>query len=158
MLPVLLKSLHCLMKELQHFFITFSYNFDMSLKSIKKRITPQLQDPLSRAFYKYWQLLIFILVDLERVYQSITSKRSDKKWLTFQEGWWEPPPPPPPPLARYVSRNCLTIGGLMLKFSKFQLPALNSFCAVLRKQLEGKFPPPPPIQNGVNFLHVKFTW
>ena len=74
----------------------FSYNFDISLKSIKKRITPQLQDPLSRAFYKYWQLLTCILVDLEWVYQSITSKRSNKQWLRFQEGL-------PPPLASMLA-------------------------------------------------------
>ena len=84
-------------KELLHFFITFSYNFDKSLKSIKKCITPQLQDPLSRAFYKYSQLLIFILVDLEWVYQSTTSKRPDKQWLRFQEGGVATTPPPPWP-------------------------------------------------------------
>ena len=82
-----------------HFFLQFRHIVEID----QKRITPQLQDPLSRAFYKYWQLLICILVDLEWVYQSITSKRSDKEWLRFQEGGGG---------GRYVSRNDLTIGGL----------------------------------------------
>ena len=69
--------------------------------------------PLSRASDKYWHLLICIPVDLEWVYQSIASKRSDKQWLRFQEGGGNPPSTlPPPPLARYVSRNGLTVGGL----------------------------------------------
>ena len=34
-------------------FITFSSNFYVALKSFKNRITPQLQDPLYRAFHKY---------------------------------------------------------------------------------------------------------
>ena len=34
------------MKELLHFFITFSYNFYISSKSVEKLITPQLQDPM----------------------------------------------------------------------------------------------------------------
>ena len=32
--------------------VNFHYNFYISLKSVKKLITPQFQDPLSRAFYK----------------------------------------------------------------------------------------------------------
>ena len=66
-----------------HFFLQFLY---ISLKSVKKLITPQLQDPLSRAFHKYRQLLICILVDLGWVYQSTISKRLDKQCLRFQEG------------------------------------------------------------------------
>ena len=51
----------------------FLPDFDLSLKLIEKWITPQLQDPLSCAFFKYSQLLFCILVDSEWVYQSITS-------------------------------------------------------------------------------------
>ena len=43
----------------------------------------------------------------------MTSRRSDKQRLRFQEGQGWQPPPPPPPLAKYVSRNGLTIGGLI---------------------------------------------
>ena len=46
-------------------------------------MTPQLQDPLSRAFYNYLQILICIQVDLEWVYHSTKSKRSDKQCLRF---------------------------------------------------------------------------
>ena len=85
------------MKELQHFLITFSYNFYISLKSVEKLITPQLEDPLSHAFYKYWQILICILVDLEWVYKSAVSKRSDNQWLLdLKRGGRTPPPPTPP--------------------------------------------------------------
>ena len=49
----------------------------------KKLITQQFQDHLSCRLYKYWQLLICILVDLEWVYQWTISKWSDKQWLRF---------------------------------------------------------------------------
>ena len=76
----------------------FFLQFRHIIKIDQKKKTPQLQDPLSCAFYKYWQLFISILVDLEWVYQSITSKRSDKQWLRFQEegGNHHPPPLPRP--------------------------------------------------------------
>ena len=83
------------MKELQHFLI--SYNLYISLKSIKKHITPQLQDPLSRAFHEYLQLLISILVELGWVYKSTISKMSDEQWLRFKEGGGNHSP-----LARYM--------------------------------------------------------
>ena len=41
---MLLKSLNCLMKELQHFLITFSSNFYISLKSVKMLTTNVLKD------------------------------------------------------------------------------------------------------------------
>ena len=72
------KSLNCPMKELLHFFITFSYNFIESLKSVKKPITRQLQDNLSRP----------------SISQTINNKqRSD---IRFQEGVATNPLPPPP--------------------------------------------------------------
>ena len=46
--PVVFKSLNCLMKESLQFFINVSYSFYISLKSVKKLITPQLQDPVPR--------------------------------------------------------------------------------------------------------------
>ena len=60
---------------------------------MKKCITPQLHDPLSLAFHKYWQLLICIRVELGWVYKSTISKRSNKQWLRFKEGRRCPPPP-----------------------------------------------------------------
>ena len=45
------------------------------LKSVRKLITPQLQDPLSRPFYKYLQFLIYILVDMGWVYQSTNKQK-----------------------------------------------------------------------------------
>ena len=83
---------------------------------------------LSHAFYKYSQLLICIPVDLAWVYQSITRKRSDKQWFRFQEGWGGSNHPPP--LARYVSQNGLTIGGLKFAQLKFY-------------EILGRAPPPP---------------
>ena len=93
----------------------FSYNLYMSLKSVKKHITPQYQNPLSLAFHKYWQFLVpvCILVELGWVYKSTISKMSNKQWLKFKK-WVATTPSPPPSLARYVSRNGLTIGGLTL--------------------------------------------
>ena len=75
-------------------FHQFCYNFHISLKSGQ---TPQLHDLLSRAFHKYWQLLICILIDLGWVYKLTTSKRSDKQWLRFKEGVATTIPSPPPP-------------------------------------------------------------
>ena len=67
------------------------------------------------SFSQKWEEILEILatfnlflVDLEWVNQSITSKRSDKQLLRFLEGVATPLLP----LARYVSRNGLTIGGL----------------------------------------------
>ena len=72
------------MKELEYFLIT--YNLYISLKSVKKHITPQLQEPLSHAFQEYLQLLICILVELGWVYKSTISKGSDKQCLRFKGG------------------------------------------------------------------------
>ena len=60
-----------------HSSLQFLYIAEMSY-------TPQLQDPLSRVFHEYWQLLICIQVDLGYVYKLTTSKRSDKQWLWFK--------------------------------------------------------------------------
>ena len=56
--------------------------------------TPQFQDPLSRAFHKYLQLVICVLVDLGWVYKLTISKRSEKQWLRFKEEGDNPPPSP----------------------------------------------------------------
>ena len=62
-----------------YFFLQFSHIAEICQ-------TPQLQDPLSCAFHKYWQLLICILVDLRWVYKSTIRKRSDKKWFRLKGG------------------------------------------------------------------------
>ena len=66
------------MKELLHFFITFSNNFIESLKSVKKLITPQLQDNLSRP----------------SILQTVNNKRKVRHKIS--RGGWQPNPPPPP--------------------------------------------------------------
>ena len=53
-------------------------------------------------------------------YKSTITKRSDKQWLSFKEGGGRDPP-----LARYVSQNGLTIGGLKLEESIFCFLAQN---------------------------------
>ena len=92
------------MKDLQHFIITFLQY--LHIAEIGE--TRQLQDTLSSAFQKHWQLFICILVDLWWVYTSTISKRSDKQWIRFKEGGGNLRWPD------YVSRNELTIGGLII--------------------------------------------
>ena len=75
-----------------HFFLQFRHIIEIDQKAQNTTTST----PLSRAFYKYWLLLICILVDLEWVYQSATSKRSDKQWLRFQEGGSRNHTPPQP--------------------------------------------------------------
>ena len=110
---MLLKSLHCLMKEFLHFFITFSYNFDIWLKSIKKSITPQ-QRPSVPCILQI--LTTFNLYSgRPRVGLSVNNKQKVRQAvvkISRREVATLPPLPPPPPLARYVSRNGLIIGGL----------------------------------------------
>ena len=67
---------------------TFSSIFIQFLHIAEIGQTPQLQDPLSRAFHKYLQLLICILVDLGWVYKLTIRERSDKQWLRFKEREW----------------------------------------------------------------------
>ena len=71
----------------KHFFIIFFLQF-LHIAEIGQ--APQIQDPLSRAFHKYLQLLICILIDLGFVCKTTISKRSEKQWLRFKEG--TPPP------------------------------------------------------------------
>ena len=80
----------------------FSYNFDISLKSIKKRITPQLQDPPVPCILQI--LTTFNLysgrpgVDL-----SVNNKQKVRQAMVKTSrgggGGWQPPPPRPEMLA-----------------------------------------------------------
>ena len=109
-----------------HFFLQFRHIVEIDPKAHNSTTSRSL----SRAFYKHWQLLICILVDLEWIYQWTTSKRSDKQWLRFQKQ---------PPLARYVSQIGLTIGELSIVESlvfrtvliKYKLPCSLPACLVL---------------------------
>ena len=67
---------------------------------------------------------------------SVNNKQNVRQAMVkISKGGWQPsPPPPPPPLARYVSRNGLTIGGiirihseLFSYFFRFNASALLSF-------------------------------
>ena len=100
------KLLHCLTKELQHFFITFCYNFYISLISVKKLITPQLPCIL--------QILttINLYSGRHRVGLSVNNKQKVRQAMVKIRRGRGGGNHPPPPLTRYVSRNGLTIGGL----------------------------------------------
>ena len=88
-----------------HFFLQFRHIVEIDQKA-HNTTTSRPPVPCILQILVTFQLSIFILVDLEWVYKS-TGRRSDKQWLRFQK------PPPPPPFARYVSRNGLTIRGLI---------------------------------------------
>ena len=127
---MLFKSLSSPKKE-WHFFVTFSYNFYISLESVKKLITSQLLRPPVPSIL---QILRTFNLYSGRPKMGLSvntiSKMSDKQWLRFQEGV-------PRPFARYVSQNGLTIGGiirihskLFRYFSQFNASALLSFLKV----------------------------
>ena len=101
-----------------HFFITFSYNFDISLKSMKKDITLQLQRPPVPCILQI--LTTFNLYSGgPRVGLSVNNKEKVRQAMVKISRFHPPPPPPPPPLARYVSRNVLTIGGLIIAYKLY---------------------------------------
>ena len=91
-----------------HFFLQFRHIVEIDQK-VQNTTTSRPPVP---CILQILTTLICILVDLEWVYQSTTSKRSDKQWLRSQEGGGGGGGNHTPPLARYVSRNGLTIGGL----------------------------------------------
>ena len=87
---MLFKSFNCLMKELYHFFITFSYNFYILLKLVKKLITSQLQDlPCSSQILTTFNL--YSGRPRMGLYEPTISKRSYKQWFRFKEGGFNPP-------------------------------------------------------------------
>ena len=113
---MLFKSIHCLMKELQYFFIIFSYIFYISLKSVKKLITTTSRPPVP-CFLQI--LLTFNLYSgRSRVGLSVNNKQKVRQAMDkIQEGGGGGGGM----VARYVSRNGLTNGGL--KVSDFSKPS-----------------------------------